>query len=247
MRRLLTAVALATALVVALAGPGSATHGGKHPTFGEKRYYFHCAGGSTMKLQNLSSPSPFDAMAPMTSVAGGGGCGVVDPGVLINTSPSGGPADAAFSGTFTGNVKNMTVELWLAGHTNYSPLLPADVDIWLVIDGNEYLAQATHVAEIPYQGSLTAAFRKIEFSVVDLGWTKNVFNAQGELVDVLYGGVVADDGNGTTEHEVQVTIRQHYSDEAGTWVWDASDIASGITINDPTPSAKQVSAGQIAP
>lgn len=245
MRRVLTAIGVSATLAVLAVAPAAATHAGIHPTFKQTRYYFHCVGGDAMKLQNASAPAPFDTTAPTRSFLAGAGCGTLDPGALVNTGQGAGEADAVFSGKVTGNIKNMTVELHVLGHTNYSALLPADVNVWLTVDGEDYLIAV--VASIPWAAQGTGLTRMIQFSITDLGWTKDVRNEQGELIDVLYGGLVGDDGDGVTERDVELTVGLYFSDEVGAWVWDATEVTSGITVNDATPAAKKVSADQLPP
>src|SRR5687768_5213273 len=110
MRRFVFLTALAALLIPVV--PAHATHGDIHPTFKQEQVYFHCTGD--LKVQNNDSPIQFSPTAPTESVEDGSGCGVVDPGFLINTAPTGGPGDPAFSGTFTGNLKNMTVTMYMA-------------------------------------------------------------------------------------------------------------------------------------
>jgi len=215
-------IAIAAVMVATLGAPASATHGGIHPTFKEQATYLHCVGAN--KVQNNDFPTPFDATPPSGSYQGGAGCGFLDSGALINTGPGGGQGDLGTAGTSVGNLKNLTFEVHLLGQTNYSAILnTVDLGVWLLIDGETYLAEGTQVSGIPLQASSTGASQKLEFTVTNLDDT-----------------LATEDGDGTQEREIQLTIGLWFGDENGSWVWDATEIPSGITFNDATPAGIKV-------
>jgi hypothetical protein len=94
---------LGVGLVMALAGPAAADHGGIHPTFREERAYIHCAGPTKVHNVNIitDGPAPWDTEAPTQSVQEGAGCGAFDAGALRGTNQEN-IYDAVFRGEFAG-------------------------------------------------------------------------------------------------------------------------------------------------
>jgi len=233
MRKLVPAIA-AIGVIATLAGPAAADHEGIHPTFREERAYFHCVGAN--KVQNAEAAAPWDTTAP-ASVQTGAGCGVLEAEDLPGDQSS----EGRFSGTFVGNIQNMTVEMWILGHSTYSAVLPADVAVTLEIDGDTYLATGEGT-EMSWQESETGASRKVEFTITHLGSATEVLDADGNVVDVTTTGFATEDGDGETEHAVSLTVGHSFADEYGAWVWDASEVPAGITFNDPTPASTKLRA-----
>ena len=238
MRKAITLVA-AIGVVAGLAGPVGATHGGFHPTFREERVFFHCGGGTKVKNVDYAQGglAPWDTTAPAQSVQQGAGCGVIDPSALRNTTPAGGPADAAFGGTYTGNLENLTVELHMLA-TSPGSVGNDTVDItpWLVIDGEAYVTDTTILTGVPLVASSTGASRKIEFTITKLGTVREVLDSSGNVVDVVTTGLAKESAAG--EHEIQLNVRiRGTGTPNAVWVWDTTEVPSGITFNDTTPSA----------
>ncbi len=227
-------VATAVILVLAFAGSASATHGGIHPTFKAERTYVHCVGAN--KLQNNDFPAPFDTTAPAGSFQGGAGCGFADPGALINTGPGGGQADLATRGTSVGNLKNMTVELYMLGNYNYGPVFGnVDLDVWLTIDGETYLDPATAWVIPPLVETNGGATQKVEFTITNLGKVTTFPDG-----NVATEGLATEDGDGVQEREILLTVGMHYGDAAAVWAFDATEVPTGITFNDPTPAGTKI-------
>lgn len=216
--------------VVSTAAPAGATHGGVHPTFRNERAYFHCAGPT--KVENVNNQgnalsSPWNTTAPAGSYTTGNGCGWLEPGAA-----TGGVADATYSGTFTGNIKSLTIE----AHN----LLLSQVDgnnirritIGLTID-DEPIVSGIFVDMTPVISS-TGVSEKFLISVPNIGCAKDVLDADGNVVNVLTDGFAAEEGDGTTQHQISLTLHSSYSDRGGAWVQDATEIPSGITFNPAT-------------
>ncbi len=224
--------------------PAVATHGGIHPTFRSERAYFHCEGD--VKVQNATLPAPWSTTPPSGPVTAGGGCGSVDPAFLQNVP--GGPVppavDAGFSGTFAGNLKNMTVELWILGHganTVQADSLAAEVSLF--VDGAELMLRARKT--VPLVASSSGASRVARFTITDLGCTRDVVDAQGNVIDVKTDGLAKEDGDGSQAHEITLWVATGgpvavVRAEVLAWVWDTTDVPSGITFNDPAPQATTV-------
>lgn len=237
-------VLVAIGAMAVVSAPAGATHGGFHPTFREERVYYHCGGGTKIKNVDYAQGglAPWDTTAPAQSFTAGAGCGQIDPSALRNTQPSGGPSEPAFGGTYTGNLENLTVEMWMLGHSPGNVTTDTvDVTPWLVIDGETFVMDTTILTGVPVVASSSGASRKIEFTITGLGTAEEVLDDQGNVVDVVTTGLAKESAAG--EHEIQLNVRLRGNGTPNAvWVWDASEVPSGITFNDTTPSTKTQSA-----
>lgn len=235
-------------VVAALPTPALASHGGIHPTFRSENVYFHCT--DPTKVQNVNyqlgggSPS-WNTSAPTQSYTQGGGCGTLDTFLYLADPES--IYDASFKGTFTGNLRNMTVRLHnlLLGRIRTTET--TQLAIRLLIDGNEYIPSAagqpygSQVDVLPVLSS-TGLSELLEFSITGLGSATEVKDAQGNVIDVKTTGLATEDGDGTTEHEVVLTVTPFYTPYNNAFVWDATEIASGISFNPPTLAPARLAA-----
>jgi hypothetical protein len=205
--------ALTGLLVVALVVPAAAEHGGPHPTFRLEPTYFHCEGD--VKLQNVAVvqgqiPS-WDATPPPGSVQEGHGCGFYDP-LLTNTGAPGN-MDGIWEGTFTGNLRNLTVELHrllpAAGVT-----FPNRFNITVDVDGASRLAN-DNVVMTP-EVSSTGASQKLLFTLEGLGYA-------------------SEDGDGEIERTIRLQVRS-FNETQSLWVFDTTEVPAGITFNPEAPS-----------
>lgn len=237
-------VLLAVGVVAAVARPATATHGGFHPTFREERVYYHCGDGTKLKNVDYAQGglSPWNTTPPAGSVQGGNGCGQLDPSSLRNTQPSGGSTDAAYGGTYTGNLENMTVEMHLLGHSpGNAPTDTMTVTPWLVIDGEAFLADTTMLTNVPMVSENSGATRKIEFTITNLGKVTEIKDSEGNVTGLNLSGLAKESAN--MEHEIQLNVRvRGVGAENALWVWDTTEVPSGITFNDTTPSQTKVQA-----
>ena len=195
------------------------------PEYREERVYFHCAGTSKVHNANRQAFSEglpsWDTTAPTGSVTGGAGCGFADPGPLVDTGgEDGGYADAAWSGTFTGNIRDLNVELHnigpslaRAGQCDYT-ITPR-----LYIDGVA-LTEESNVVGVSTP-SETGASDKVEFSISKI----DLFEKEADGTPTP--------GAGTTEHTVTLAIGSVFVDcgTAHAWVYDTTEVPSGITFN----------------
>ena len=227
------AMAAAAMLTVAVSGPASATHGGIHPSFRSERVYFHCAG--PIKVQNVAlitdgTPS-WNTTEPDQSVQEGAGCGAVDPGAARGSGQET-IYDAPFSGTFTGNLRDFTVELHNLALSRVRPGELFTVRVRLSIDGTPVFAEtAGQFVNVTPVASSTGASEKFLFSITELGCTRDIVDANGNVVGVKTGGFATENGDGTTEHEILLTIDSFAVNQASAWVWDTTEVPSGITFN----------------
>ncbi|MGH2691351.1 MAG: hypothetical protein ACRDHM_02500 [Actinomycetota bacterium] len=239
---------IASAALATLATPALAAHGGIHPTFRSENVFFHCTGPT--KVQNVNyqlaggSPS-WNTSEPTQSYTQGGGCGTLDTFLYVADPES--VYDAAFKGTFTGNLRNMTVRLHnlLLGRIRTTE--NTQLAIRLLIDGEQYIPS---VASQPYGSqvdvapvlSSTGLSELLEFSITGLGSATEVTDSQGNVIDIETTGLATEDGDGTAEHEVVLTVTPFFTPYSNAFVWDATEIASGISFNPPTLAAARLAA-----
>jgi len=214
------------ALSVLIVSPASATHGGIHPTFRPEQVYFHCAGPAKVENANFQATgalSPWNTTPPAGSYQAGNGCGWLDPG-----HTEGGINDANYAGTFTGNLKSITIE----AHNLLLSQVDANnirrITIGLTIDGEPLLY---NFVDMTPEISSTGLTEKFLISIPNLGCTKDVLDANGNVVNVLTDGLATEDGDGSAVHQITLTLDSTYSDRGGAWVQDATEIPSGITFN----------------
>ena len=244
-------------LVASLVAPASATHGGIHPTFKRDDVWFHCNGET--KIYNVnwlaaaggeSAYVPWDRTPPTTSVAGGAGCGGIDVGWVTNEV-----YDVVFQGTFTGNLRDLTVRIheFLVNQTRESAT--QRMRVYAEIDGLPIFPQGS--TEGAWEGRAftvtpvednSGATDLYEFSITNLGYAIDIFDEEGELIDVETGGMALEDGPGSNEHYLRIMfgIEGFLGEDPPTgstaWVWDTTEVESGITFNPPTLASAKVAA-----
>jgi hypothetical protein len=211
---------------------------GEPPTFAQQRVYFHCNG--TTKAGNInyaaqSTMPGWNTTAPAASVTSGAGCGTADPGVVGAGAESQNLHDAAWQGTFTGNIQAITVE----AHTIYVGSARGGVTNFglapkLFVDGSEVSLSAAFLTMRPVP-SATAASEKVLFSISGLN-----------IVDDADGDGIADPGPGTTEHTVTLQLAGYYFNSTllNAWVYDTTEVPAGITFNPATLESARLSAAQ---
>jgi hypothetical protein len=252
--RLVVAIAMIVGLV---ATPASATHGGPHPAFRTEHAYFHCSEPTKLYQANwlaalaaASSYAHWNTTPPSGSVTEGHGCGGADWGGTTN------PAyDPVFTGTFKGNLRDMTVRLHqFVTHGAGSPT-PQTLRLYAEIDGKPLFPPG----QLPEHGRTVAVTPVLvnsgvtelyEFSITNIGYAREVRDANGNVVDVQRGGAAKEDGTGTMEHELTLYVGLHGTafaqdptgHKAAMWVWDTTEVASGITFNPPLLAPAKVAA-----
>ncbi len=235
--------AIGILVVLAFAQPAVATHGGIHPTFRQENVYFHC--NTPTKLQNVnwfsSGTVRWDMNAPTQSVQGGAGCGALEPGAYRNDAPNS-PWDPVFEGTFTGNLRSMTVRLHNLVLSQARTATTFTVRVRLLIDGQELLTPTGRNAVVTPVASSTGASELFEFSIRNLGFADEVLDPEGNVVDVQTGGLATENGDGEIERAVTLVIDSFTATQASAWAWDTTEVPSGITFNPPTLAAAKVTA-----
>lgn len=236
------------ALSLILASPAIATHAGIHPKFKSQTVYFHCSGETILYQANwllaVGDPSsyvPWDTNPPPGSVTDGNGCGGLDWGGTTNPV-----YDPAYQGTFTGNLRDMTVRLYTFV-TNTTRQAPTDpLRLYAEIDGIPLFppgaqpnnGRTVTVTPQSVNSGLTDFY---EFSITNIGYAKDILDPSGNVIDVETGGAALEDGNGEMEHTITLFIGRHGTalgqdpagHNAGFWVWDTTEVQSGITFNPP--------------
>ena len=224
-----TRVGLGVMLSLALGTPAAATHGGPHPTAGTQRVYFHCGANRLNNVDTLNGSIPTWDTKPPTASLAGGGCLNVD---SLLGGDQGSPHDASFAGTFTGNVRDLTVTLYGAHLSSARTGSAHPFHVRLSVDGHMLLGGATSATAAVLRPSAVSEgsgpFSKYEFSVTDLG----KITASGEG-----SGLLREDGVGATGRRYVLTVTTFYADATNLWAWDATEVPAGITFNPGTLAA----------
>ena len=236
-----------------MAPPASATHGGIHPTFREERVYFHCTGMTKVYNVNYWTLSEFvttwNTTPPSQSVEEGAGCGGYEYGGFNNRA-----YDVAFQGYFVGNLRDVTVEIHqlLLGNVRDAATETLRLQGW--IDGVPLFPVGTQpsdgrtvtVTPVPSESGASERFR---FTITNLGYANDVYDAEGKLIDVETGGAALEDGDGEQWHHLELYIGVHgntldtdVKSKLGVWAWDTTEVPSGITFNPTTPETARVAA-----
>lgn len=247
-----------TALLVTLLAPAaSGTHGGIHPTFRTENVYFHCTGDTKIYqvnwIETIGQNHPYtrwDANPPTQSVQEGAGCGGVDWGGTTNEL-----YDVVFQDSFSGNLRDLTIRAHnlLLGNARESDT--ERIRIWAEVDGVPLFPEGTQpnccrTVEVTPVTSSSGASELFEFSITNLGYATDIFDEEGELIDVETGGLALEDGDGNEQHLLTIylgldgsgftqDVNEH---KVAAWVWDTTEVPSGITFNPPTLAAARVAA-----
>jgi hypothetical protein len=155
-------------------------------------------------------------------VQSGAGCGSVDLGGVTN--PVYGPV---FRATFTGNLRDFTVQLHhlVLSQVREGPAL--SIRVYADIDGIPPFPEGPQggraVTVAPVRSS-TGASELFEFTVTDVGADDG-------------SGAAYEDGDGLDEHELTVYVGLTEYPQPGAWVWDTTQVPSGIVFNPATPAS----------
>jgi hypothetical protein len=183
----------------------------------EERVYFHCNGDT--KVANVHAVADetivgWSTTAPTASFTEGAGCGTADTG-LTGAADHNPLYDAPFAGTFRGHIDSLTVHAHSLLPVTANLLDEFHVNVLLQINGRTIIDRETVVTAeaIESETGLSSLF---EFTVTDIG--------------------LIDEERPTRLYSVQLTLMTHYLDDNNNWVFDATEVDSGITFN-PTEQA----------
>jgi hypothetical protein len=216
-------VAVAATLAVALPASAQTTF---VPTYTETPVYLQCNGTTKVSQVNFVAEGAevvtWDSTKPTASFTTGAGCGTVDP-YIVGAAPGNPVYDLALSGTFTGNLRDLTVRLWGIDTSGSRAFNEFDARVYVSIDGRERVPFTTAIAG-PMVASSTGISRLVEFSVTNLN--------------------LSSEADSTKEHTIEITVGSIFLDSSGliTWVYDASEIDSGIVFNPARTAATKIRA-----
>jgi hypothetical protein len=206
-------VALAIAALVATAVPAVAQTDPTAPTLRTEKVFFHCSGGSNVKLQNAEVAQgripTWDTKAPTTSFTAGGGCGHYD-NILSSTAATR-PTDAQWAGSFTGNLDRLTLELHRLLPTQ-GATRPNIVILEVLVDG-----------ALKFTGDVTLT-----------PTTSSSGASQSAFVTLEGIGLAKEPGDGAKVRQVQVNLAS-YNETQSAWVFDATEVPAGIVFNPAAP------------
>lgn len=205
--------------VVALLAPGASAAGTAPVEKRTERAYFHCTG--TNKVQNVEAAEPsWNTTAPAQSVQSGAGCGHYSNLVTLGGTPA---DDAAWAGTFTGNLDSMTVELYNIHASSDRAAANMRLSVLVEVDGHiAYTHPVASAVTAPRTATSTGAADKIVFSLKGIG-------------------LAVEEGVGTAVHQVRVVVGE-YNETQSAWVWDTTEVPAGITFNPATLQGKVLQA-----
>lgn len=256
--RIVRTLSASALLMGLLAAPAAGTHGGNHPTFRQERVYFHCNGDTKVYNANWLAQAggeaayvPWNTTPPPGSVTTGAGCGGADVGQISNEF-----YDVVFLGTFTGNLRDVTVQLdeFIVNQMREN-VTDVRLRVYGEIDGEPIFPGGTPdtgytgrtVTVTPTRVNSGATDRYI-FSITNLGYAIDIFDEDGNLIDVETGGMALENGNGVNEHYLRllVGIDSFFGEDpptgTTTWVWDTTEVPSGLTFNPSGLAAAKVAA-----
>ena len=213
MRKTAAVSIAALAIAVMMMGaPASATHGGPHPTFKEQTAFFECLAGN--RVQNVGRANglvpTWGPTAPTQALAAGGGC-VQYENLLTNTGTYTSPWDLAFEGTFAGNLRAMTFEIYFTNLPQATvPELLANAT--LLVDG-----EPVHTAsQTTFAPEAAGNLKKLVFS-----YTK------------LDKRFATQDGDGDAERQIGFSFGS-FNEQQVLFAWGASDAPSKSAFNPAT-------------
>jgi hypothetical protein len=223
------ALPLAAAAALVLAVPALASEPLPRTTPAEQ-VFFHCGASKVANADYATSSAlpTWDTKRPTQSVQQGGGCGWADN--LAFRSPQAGNSvhDGAWKGTFTGNLGSLTAQLHSISAGPGRAMMPQTFNVTLFVDGRSMFgtdaagnAGRARVTLTPVVSS-TQASALYEFTITGLPF-------------------VTEEGDGKKAREVILNVAAS-SEPLMAWVFDTTEVPSGISFNPATPAAVKVAA-----
>ena len=226
--RLARPLALVVMVVLIAAPVAKAAPGPLDPRFKRSSVFFHCDQTLTNTDVATGEPEPsWNTSYPAASVTEGAGCGTLDPYTPQAIEPQVNPADGVWSGTYTGNFDSITLHVHLMASTTMA-LAAAGVpslNIRLTVDGERVLDTSATPVEVYGAQANSGVTELYEVSIKDLGIIE-----PNEDVD---GDGIGDNPFGVEEHEITLSLdgRTPGVQSLGMWVFDTTEVPSGIDFN----------------
>lgn len=201
------------------------------PTLRSESVFFHCNGDTKVANANFQKDGvrpTWNTTAPTQSVQSGAGCGWADPSATRSPQAGDSVHDGAWSGTYTGNLSALTVKLHSISVGPGRSGAAQKFNATLFVDGVSMFgyaadgrAERAAITLTPVVSS-TQASSLYEFSITDLPF-------------------VLEEGDGTTPHEVILNVAAS-SEPVMAWVYDTTEVPSGMNFNPATLAAVKVAA-----
>lgn len=134
-------------------------------------------------------------------------------------------ASTRFWGSFTGNLRDMTIELH--GIPNRSILGSSQDGSPIIL---RIYGQTIELNPPPVSSAPVGSPVRYEISIPSLGCAKPVLDGAGTPIAVIADGFATENGTGCRQRQIRLSIG------GGPWIWGASEFAAGITFN-PTQLA----------
>jgi hypothetical protein len=190
-------------------------------------YYFSCAGGTPYQGDHDAT---WDKAKPAASFQTGAGCGFLDTGPGPGTEANGNRVDFIGGGTHDGTIQSVTVDLYSLATSQAR--VPADYPgiFELIIDGQSVLLDETsRIAGDKSENDGTTEHLTFSF-------------AHPVPVDEETGEETgpAEPLAGPGKHTVTVRFTSRTIEYQNLWVWGASEVPAGVTINAPELKGLQI-------
>lgn len=194
---------------LALAAPAAAQTTEPLPVTG---YWFACTGPQKVETAN----PVWGTTKPAASFTAGAGCGFLDPGPQPGAVVNGRSLDFVGGGKHTGPIQAITVELHslATGRVRVPPDVPFIAE--LSIDGQVVATSADNPRITPVTSS-TGASESYTFSFARR-------KPSGQPVAPPLAA-------GAGEHTVSVRFTSRTVEYQHTWVWGATEVPAGVTVN----------------
>lgn len=213
--RVWAAASIAASVV---AGP-QAVHAHHEPEVRTEHVYFHCNGSNVANMD--PNPGHWTTRPPATSMQDGGGGLQVDLGERdVFAKPAVEVTAARFSGTFTGVMRDLTVQLDRQHASAAADGRVSTYTVTLAIDGVPILGEAGRTVTVAPGASARGGYEHAAFSITGLD---------------LLGH--EDD----RKHQLELTIEAPPT-SATAWVYDSTEYDGGIVFNPSEPSDVAISA-----
>lgn len=233
MHRHLSRVIVAMLAIVALAVPAGAQEVFV-PNTPLTQTYVECGGTTPEYFVNgfvLEESSPTWSETKPASVTTGAGCGMYDDSQLSGTVQDT-VWDLNFGGTYTGNLDELTVDLFDMGVGPTRNGEPITLEVRVTIDGISLFGVEENES---IDGTISASPAKRTVTVTPAAAASGVLSQYSFSIKGIDLLLPEDD----TKHDIKFTISSHWEGlNTHEWVWGNSEAPTGVTF---TPAALETS------